>query len=195
VVIRAVARIQQEPWFGGCLVVGDGPERSSLMRLSRNLHIRKDSLEFSPPVPIDKVREMMRSHDILILSSNRQEGWGAVAAEAMSEGCVLVANEQAGAARALVHHGETGLLFADGDADRLVDCLAQLAHKHDMRERIRQTAWRKVHESWSAGVGADRVVRLSQDLLDQGDSGRYLSGLCSRCDLTQESEMAHDRSS
>jgi glycosyltransferase involved in cell wall biosynthesis len=192
VVIQAASRIQHEPWFGGCLIVGEGPERSALVSLSRKLRIREEALAWKPPVPIAEVRQLMREHDVCVLSSNRHEGWGAVAGEAMSEGCLLVANEQAGAARTLVCHGETGLLFADGDVGGLVANLTQLAQNPDQRERLRQAAWRAVHDSWSAKVGAERVVRLAQDLLDQGDSDRYLSGLCSRCSMRKKGGEKHD---
>jgi glycosyltransferase involved in cell wall biosynthesis len=181
VVIRAVSRVQDEPWFGGCVIVGDGPERSALVRLAERLRVSKEALEFRAPIPIDEVRALLRANDICVLSSDRYEGWGAVAGEAMSEGCLLVANEEAGAARTLVSDNKTGLLFADGDVDGLVDCLAQLAQNTQARNRIRQMAWRVVHDSWSAKAGAERLVVLSQDLLGQGNSDRYLYGLCSRC--------------
>jgi glycosyltransferase involved in cell wall biosynthesis len=115
-----------------------------------------------------------------------------VAGEAMSEGCLLVANAQAGAARTLVRHGETGLLFADGDVAGLVTNLTQLAQNLDQRERLRQAAWRAVHDFWSARVGAERVVRLSQDLLGYGGSDLYSSGLCSRCSMMKKGDVKDD---
>jgi len=179
ILVKAVAKIQDQIWFGKCTIVGEGPEKRKLLHLKKNLGIGVNKLEFLAPAKIDEVRSLMKEHDVYILTSNQQEGWGAVAGEAMTEGCVLVANEQAGASHSLINHGKTGFLFADGDVEGIVRILSEIGNNATLREQIRRSAWRYMWETWSPKVGAERLIALSQDLLKYDRSERYLSGPCS----------------
>ena len=180
VLLHALARIQDAPWFGECVVVGDGPERGHLLNLGRKLHLKLDRVQFLPSVPFEEVRQLMRGCDVYVLSSNRQEGWGAVAGEAMSEGCVLVANEESGSARELVVDGETGLLYRDGDVSQLVSLLARLGNDHALRMKLRQQAWQRMQQLWHPRVAAERLVNICAGLLGNGESAEYEEGPCSR---------------
>ncbi|MGC4118204.1 MAG: glycosyltransferase [Myxococcales bacterium] len=184
--IRAVERVQHEPWFGDCLIVGAGPEEESLRSLARARGIAESKLGFSAPLPMPKVRELMRARDLLVVSSGRGEGWGAVVGEAMSEGCLVVANEQAGASRNLITPNKTGFLFEDGSVDSLEGCLRRAAIAGQVNARIRQNAWKKISDEWSPRVGAERVVQLAADLLAAGNSSRFGAGPCSRCESFAE---------
>jgi glycosyltransferase involved in cell wall biosynthesis len=98
----------------------------------------------------------------------------------MSEGCLLVANEEAGSARVLVDDGVTGLLFADGDVGHLVSQLECLAGDPFLRDRLRQQAWEQMQQTWHPRVGAQRLVALCQALLDGSPIPDYVSGPCRR---------------
>jgi glycosyltransferase involved in cell wall biosynthesis len=123
----------------------------------------------------------MRQSDIYVLSSNRGEGWGVVANEAMAEGAVLIANEQAGAAPVLIDHGRTGFLFEDDNVDALANILKTLLANKSLREIVRQAAWMEMQTQWHPRVGAERLVRLSQGLLGQAAIPVYHYGPCCHC--------------
>jgi glycosyltransferase involved in cell wall biosynthesis len=180
VLLQAVARIKGFPWFGECLIVGDGPERSRLEMLGNKLQLKPDRVRFLPSVPFGEVRRLMRESDVYVLSSNREEGWGAVAGEAMSEGCVLVANRDAGAAQELIVDGDTGFLYRDGNLDQLVAVLERLGHDHALRMRVRQQAWQRMQELWHPRVAAERLVALCHGLLNGGPVEDFIDGPCSR---------------
>ena len=97
-------------------LVGDGPERNRLKQLSFGLPVR-----FLPFQPIEDVRNIMRSHDILVFSSNGLEGWGAVVNEALTEGLVVLGSAAPGACLALLPHNR---LFKVGDARSLAKLLS-----------------------------------------------------------------------
>jgi glycosyltransferase involved in cell wall biosynthesis len=177
--LHAVARVCHEPTFGKLNVVGTGPEKERLQKLARQLGLG-DKCVFHEPVSPAAVREMMRQSDVYVLPSNRQEGWGAVANEAMSEGAVLVANEQAGAAQMLVEHGRTGFLFTDDDIDSLTTILKTLLADVALRETVRQAAWQHLQSTWHPRVGAERLVSLSQGLLGMKPMPAFKDGLCRR---------------
>ncbi|MBT8339052.1 MAG: glycosyltransferase family 4 protein, partial [Desulfatitalea sp.] len=178
--LRAVARLRSFDRFGGCTIVGDGPEKNRLKRLVERLGLGPDQIKFLPPVPFDEVRRLMRHSDVYVLPSDRREGWGAVAGEAFSEGCVLVANEQAGAARELIDHGYTGYLFKNGNVTQLASILDRLAGNFQERMEVRMNAWQRGNELWHPQVAAKRLVALYRGLLGVETLPEYLSGPCAR---------------
>ncbi len=178
--IRAVSKIFSEPAFGGLDLVGAGPEKVKLQKLAQKINLI-DKCMFHEPMAPDKVRELMRQSDIYVLSSNRGEGWGVVANEAMAEGAVLIANEQAGAAPVLIDHGRTGFLFEDDNVDALANILKTLLANKSLREIVRQAAWMEMQTQWHPRVGAERLVRLSQGLLGQAAIPVYHYGPCCHC--------------
>jgi glycosyltransferase involved in cell wall biosynthesis len=175
--LEAVARVCQHPAFGQVDIVGTGPEKSRLMSLTKELNLG-DTCVFHDSVPYEQAREMMRHADVYVLPSDRHEGWGVVANEAMSEGAVLVANEQAGAARVLVDHGRTGFLFKDGDVGALADILTMLLGDAEMRTRVSQAAWKDMQRLWHPRVGAERLVGLCEGLLGRSPMTNYADGPC-----------------
>ena len=178
VLLRATARIQKSPRFGECVIVGDGAERNHLLGLALRLNLQPERVRFQSTVPFKQVRQMMRDSDVYVLSSNRQEGWGAVAGEAMSEGCVLVANEEAGAARDLVADGEMGFLYQDGNVEQLAALLERLANNYSLRMKIRQQAWEKMHTLWHPRVAAKRLIALCEGLLGVKNMPNFAEGSC-----------------
>ena len=106
-------------------VVGAGPEEARLKSLAVKLERaaagastdaavgrRENICEFRPPVPLAAVRELMRAHDVVVLSSNAEEGWGAVVSEALSEGVAVVGTFETGASAALLPRAQ---LYHAGD--------------------------------------------------------------------------------
>jgi len=177
--LKAVDLLRDTGCIGKCLIVGDGPERKRLLKLARRLNLTPNFVQFVPPVAFSKVRYLMREADAYVLSSNRHEGWGAVAGEAMAEGCILVANEAAGAARVLVQDGETGLLFRDGDEEQLAEQLKKLNSDYSLRMRIRKQAWEQMQALWHPRVAAERLVVLCKSLIGRSNLPSYTTGPCS----------------
>jgi glycosyltransferase involved in cell wall biosynthesis len=178
--LKALYKLRDTGCIGECLIVGEGPERQCLLDLARRLHLSPDFVQFLPSVPFSEVRRLMREADVYVLTSNRHEGWGAVAGEAMVEGCVLVANEAAGAAQVLVRDGETGLLFRDGDVEQLAGQLKKLASDYSLRMRLRKHAWDQMQNIWHPRVAAERLVALCKGLLGHSELPSFTSGPCSK---------------
>ncbi|MGD9731523.1 MAG: glycosyltransferase family 4 protein [Desulfamplus sp.] len=183
-----ISRIQHLPNFGECVIVGDGPEKSRLMHLAKRLRLNSDRVRFHQPVHFEEVRKMMRNSDIYVFTSNRKEGWGAVAGEAMSEGCILVANEQAGSSQELIIDGETGFLFKDGNINQLTELLKRLSNDYPLRMHVRQRAWERMHKLWHPRVAAEHLIALCNGLLGIKDMPNFTDGPC--CKDKNENYMA-----
>lgn len=177
--LKAVTLVCGEQSIVRLDIVGAGPMRAEWRALAQELGLG-GKCNFHEPVPPERVREMMRQADVYVMPSNRHEGWGVVVNEAMSEGAVLVANEQAGAAQVLIEHGRTGFLFEDDNVGSLADVLQTLLGDVSLREKIRQAAWQELHKKWHPRIGAERLVALSQGLLELAPMPDYAEGLCCR---------------
>lgn len=126
-------------------VYGGGPEEIQLKRIVSSY----DNITVGGMVPISKVREIMRNHDVYVLTSNEFEGWGAVVNEALEEGMEVVGTFEAGASATILHRGN---LFHAGDWRGLRRLLLS---KHKRSARIGE---------WSVDSAARKLIELMEDL-------------------------------
>jgi glycosyltransferase involved in cell wall biosynthesis len=135
----AVARARQElPDLRG-LIIGDGPERPSV--LEHVAAVGLDSyIEVPGFVPATQVEEALANALCLLLPS-RREGYGMVVLEAAAHGTpsIVVAGED-NAATELVEEGENGFVAPTDSAENLAEAICRV---HDGGEelRVRTAAW------------------------------------------------------
>lgn len=97
---------------------------------------------------MDAVRQAMREHDVFVLASDANEGWGAVVNEALEEGMRVIGTYEAGASAALLPKER---LYHAGD----VKALAQLLEK-EFRGELPPCS---IGE-WSAERAAERLMEV-----------------------------------
>lgn len=159
VLLKAFKRLCETNSAATLEIVGEGPEKRKLLKYAR-LNIPSERVSFRSFLPVDKVREKMSHADIFVLPSNGYEGWGAVLNEAMSEGCCVIANEHAGAAKSIIENEVNGLIFKDGDVNGLYNKLADLANDEKFRDWIRNNGYNSIHSLWSPEIAAERFASL-----------------------------------
>lgn len=160
-------------------IVGTGPELHRLRQLAAKLAV-DDVCQFHGSVTPEEVHEYMRRSDLYALPSTRAEGWGVVANEAMSEGCILIANKQAGSAPMLIRNGETGFMHENGNLHQFTKIVEHLALDPALQDRIRIEAWRRMHCLWNPRGAAQRLIELSGGLLGVSAMPNYAEGPCSK---------------
>ena len=127
-----------------------------------------DIIRFHGALSNGEVLEEMSRHDIFLFTSDSNEGWGAVANESMSQGCVLVASDAIGSTPFLVEHRENGLVFKSCDVDSLTEQAEWLLnHPQEMR-RMQQVASDTMHNVWSPKNAAHNFLKLVDDLKTKG---------------------------
>ena len=104
------------------VVVGDGPERSRLEELARDLGVRAT---FTGDRPLESVLEAYVAGDVFALLSTH-EPWGVVVNEAAACGLPLVLSDRVGAAYDLLRDSENGFLVPAGDVGAAARALAAL---------------------------------------------------------------------
>lgn len=160
--IQAVARLREQHPGISLTVIGDGPERPALERLSAELGLL-DAVHFSGCLSnADAMVEMAKAPFFIMPSF--PEGFGIVYLEAMASGCVTVGTEGEGIDGVIVS-GENGFLVPPEDVDGIVRvverCLQAPEEAAAIAERGRQTAMKL---TW--GNNAAQYLALFQSLLN-----------------------------
>jgi glycosyltransferase involved in cell wall biosynthesis len=141
--LRALARLRTSFPKLVCVVVGDGPLRVPVEEAADDLGLSR-VLRFTGWVPHERMPEFVTLADLVAMPS-AAEGLARMYLEAQACGRVLVASDIP-AAREVVTHGRTGLLFRVGNDEELAAQLASAMTDSDLRAVMgRQARFQVVH--------------------------------------------------
>jgi glycosyltransferase involved in cell wall biosynthesis len=158
--IRLMEKLQSRPDFAKALGV-------------------EDVVKFHGALPNEEILEAMRKHDIFLFTSDRNEGWGAVANEAMANGCVLVASDAIGSTPYLIIEGRNGFSFKSEDVESLIDCVKSLLDNPQEMYRMQKEARNTMVNMWSPQKAAEALLTLINDLQNNRECS-ILNGPCSK---------------
>ena len=169
---------------------GSGDYEEQTKQLARNLGV-EDVVKFRGTMPNEQLMREMKEHDIFLFTSDRNEGWGAVANESMANGCVLVASDAIGSVPYLVKDGVNGLMFKSASTktsfgnpdqkalDDLTEKVAWLLDNKEKMKEIQRSAFLTMYNTWSPKRAAQNLLQLIDDL--QNDRETLIKeGPCSK---------------
>jgi glycosyltransferase involved in cell wall biosynthesis len=137
------------------MIIGDGPERPALERLSDELGIA-DRVAFVGSTR--RVGDYLQALDVFVLPSGPEESFGNAAVEAMGVGLPTVVFADGGGLTEHVEDRETG--FVANDQGDLVDKLSVLVRDHELRTRLGTAASASVRAKYSIDAMVDRYDDL-----------------------------------
>ena len=112
-----------------------------------------------------EVRAFMEKADIFLMTSDRREGWGAVANEAMNSGCVVVADHMPGAVPFLIRPGVNGCVYPTREPKKLGMMVEQLIIDEERRRELAQNAYETIVTHWNAENAATKLMELIKELM------------------------------
>lgn len=121
----------------------------------------------------------MRQSAIFLFTSNRLEGWGAVANESMANGCVLVASDAIGSTPYLIENGKNGFQFKSGDVNSLTEKIEWLLSNRSKMEEMQKNANMQIKKFWNPRHAAMSLLQLIADL-QNGQDTSLEEGPCSK---------------
>ena len=134
-----------------------------------------------------EVRTHMEKSAVFLMTSDRQEGWGAVLNEAQNSACAVLANGATGAAPYLIRDGENGFLYSEKNIDDMYETLKLLLLNEEKREAIGRAAYLNIHEHWNAEVAAKRLIAIAEALLaGEKKTLFYEEGICSKAEISKD---------
>lgn len=179
-------------------LIGGGELRDRMEEL-RKAYDLEDCVGFLGFLTPPKVREVMKRADIFLFTSDRQEGWGAVANEAMNSGCALVADHMIGAVPYLVKHEENGLVYRTGRTEELFAEVERLVTDRELCRKLGRKAYETIAATWNAENAAEKLLRLTMKLgllakedmleLSAEDPRQEADGPCSPAPVIAERKM------
>jgi glycosyltransferase involved in cell wall biosynthesis len=187
-VLRAFAIIQKRIPEARLIIAGDGPERTSLERLARDLKLK--NTEFTGRVGHERVVDLYDSADIF-LNGSEIDNQPLSLLEAFACGLPVVTTD-AGGIPDMVVSGKTALVVPRGEYEQLAASALQLLDDSALAQGIIQQAreecgkyqWGAVRNQWlnvyyelTGSSGArqmspdyERVVSKTGETLDSGDA-------------------------
>lgn len=139
--------------------------RTELERLIDKLGVG-DVVTLRGSCPNQEILQAMKDSDIFLFTSDRLEGWGAVANESMANGCVLVASDAIGSTGYLVEHKVTGLKFSSCNLNSLYEQVKFLLDNSEEMRRIACNGRKLMEELWNPANAAKSLLQLIDDLND-----------------------------
>lgn len=146
-------------------MIGEGEMKSKVQALSLKYGL-DNVITFMDFVDNNTVRTLMEESHIYLMTSDYNEGWGAVVNEAMDKGMTVIGSVGAGAVPYLISDGENGYIFKNQNVRELSEKLFLAVNDHKKREETGRNAYNTIHELWNAQAGAERFVSLCSKLLE-----------------------------
>jgi glycosyltransferase involved in cell wall biosynthesis len=127
--LRATVRLPHIP----LVIAGDGPERSRLEALARELNLKQ--VLFPGTVHGEKLQKLIAGCTFSIFPSHAYETLGKSILESYAWGRPVIASDL-GSRREFVQHGVTGLLYSDRDTEQLSHSIAFLFDRPDLVKKM-----------------------------------------------------------
>ena len=144
-VLRAFALIQRTHPEARLIIAGDGTERASLMRLTREL--RLGNAEFVGRVVPDRMPALYRAADVYLNAPDIDNMPGSIL-EAFASGLPVVTTD-AGGIPYIVRHGETGLIVPRGDHAGMAAAALRLLVDPSLAERLITSAFEECRRRYA----------------------------------------------
>jgi colanic acid/amylovoran biosynthesis glycosyltransferase len=148
-------------------IIGDGPERSRLEKLSETLGLQ-DMVSFEGAMTNSEILDLLPRADIFVLpcrtdSSGDKDGIPVVLMEAMACGVCCVSGDLP-AIRELIDSGRNGFLVPPEDISALAGCLEKLLADEGLREKTAAKGRLRIIEEFSMDLN---IQRLGSALLNR----------------------------
>jgi glycosyltransferase involved in cell wall biosynthesis len=158
--LRAFARVVESVPDCRLEIFGDGPERTHLVRLARELGI-DGRVRFHGRQSREAIAEAMRRSAIFALPSS-YEGLGCVYLEAMASGKPAIGCRGQGIEE-IIEHGGNGFVIPPGGEIELSDCLRMLLQNDDLRSRMGASARDLVARRHTLGHQARQLTEMYRE--------------------------------
>jgi len=144
--LRSVAILKSTGFDVQCPIVGEGPLRSELEILARQLGIQ-DRIEFIGNIPHNEVPSYLWRASLFVRPS-RSEGMGNVFLEALAAGLPIIGT-RVGGIPDIIQDGETGLLADVDDAEDLASKIRELLTNAGLSHKIVSKGIRMIQDRFT----------------------------------------------
>lgn len=164
IVIKISKRLKQDGYDFATNIIGNGVLEEQI-RQSIHQENLDDCVHLMGAMSPEQVRSHMEQSEIFLITSDQNEGWGAVMNEAMNSACAVVANRDVGAAPFMINEGENGLTYTSGDIDELYRKVKWLLDHSEERRILSKKAYETMVNKWNANCAVKDFLKVVKTLL------------------------------
>jgi teichuronic acid biosynthesis glycosyltransferase TuaC len=158
--LRAYSSVHARFPDSSCEIIGDGPERTNLVKLAADLGVA-NKIIFAQRKSREEIAQAMRRCTILALPSS-YEGLGCVYLEAMASGKPAIGCHGQGIDE-VIEHGVNGWLITPGSLDELTQGLTELTENKILRDEIGFQARQTIVQSFTLAHQAARLANVYRE--------------------------------
>jgi len=173
-VLQALPIVQRQVKDLVYLIAGEGPERSHLEEMAKELGI-SDSVIFLGSVMQERLTEYYSLCDVFVMTNRMEsggdaEGFGMVFTEANAMGKPVIGGRSGGAAEAIVE-GQTGFLVDPDNSDEIARRLCLLLMNDQFAREMGAKGQRRVEEEFNWESRGNALRKITEDLVRASRSG------------------------
>lgn len=145
--IQAMKKIKARMPDARLIVLGDGPYRESLKRMTQDLGLT-DVVTFKGNIPNKDIMDYYNACDVFVIPTVRVEGLPLIELEAMACAKPVVASD-IGGIPSVIDDEENGLLVKPADTGGLADSIMRVLSEPDLMKRLGESARKTIEEGFS----------------------------------------------
>ena len=151
--LRAFSMIKKKDW--SLVIIGDGPERSSLQWIAHQLKVNERVKFYGH---LRDFASLLGQAEIFVLPS-LHEGFPNALLEAMSIPLACISSDCVAGPGDIIQHGVNGILVNPGDEKELAEAIDLLIMNPDLRQSLAQEAY-KVREKYNFDIIARELLNF-----------------------------------
>lgn len=175
--IMMAKKLKDEGYVFQLDMYGGGAMLEEMKKLILKLDV-SNVVKICGTAPNDTIREEVRNHDILLTTSDRNEGWGVTVNEGMSNGCVVIGADEVGSVPRLIVDGYNGLVFKSNNLDSLCGKVKEVLGNPEACKKLSKNAYITMKNIWCPQNAAKQLMHLCECLLS-GQKVDIVDGPCS----------------
>lgn len=157
--LAALAQISGTDWKPRLTIIGEGPERTTLERLTAQLKL-DDQVTFKGPLQSDALAREFQKHRVQLVPSRWAEPFGIVALEGAACGCTVIGSALGGLPDAI---GPCGITFPNDNPSELAR-LITTALKSELKTADKRARDQHLHRHHTTSIARDYVTLFQRIL-------------------------------
>lgn len=183
--VEIAKRLKADGYSFTLSMIGNGELTGQIEQMIAEYELG-DCVQLLGSMPPEQVRSYMEKSEIFLFTSDKNEGWGAVANESMNSACAIVASHAIGSVPFLIKDGENGLIYLDGNIEDLYGKVKWLLDHPTERISLVKKAYATISDEWNAIVAADKFLSIARQMLQSGTASSYADGVCSEARILRD---------
>ena len=182
--IEVAKRLRADGYDFRIKMIGNGELMDQIRQIIVENQL-EDSVQMMGSMLPHQVRDHMEKSEIFLFTSDKYEGWGAVANESMNSCCAVVASHAIGSVPFLIKNGENGFIYQDCHIEDAVSKIEWLLDNQEERKLLAQRAYTTIETEWTAAVAVEKLLTMAEPMLRGEKVKPSADGVCSRAPLLE----------